>query len=160
MNRKQARLGEAVVNRVLMGIVVIVLALALVACGGDEESVTVTTDDGQATISSGEGKLAEGFPEEFPIYDADVDGSAVIDVNGQAQYTAVLITSDSVDDVYKWYKSELPSEGWTIVNDAQVNTGDAATSMLAAERNGATANMGVTQTDRGTEIAITLTVSE
>ena len=156
-------------NRVLMGIVVIVLALAVFGCGGDEKSaevdvdenkVTVTTDDGQATISGGEGKLAEGFPEEFPIYDADVDGSAVIDVNGQAQYTAVLITSDSVDDVYNWYKSELPSEGWSIVNDAQVSTGDAVTSMLEAERNGAKVYIGVNQTDRGTEIAITLTVSE
>jgi hypothetical protein len=143
-----------------MGIVVVVLALALVACGDDEESVTVTTDDGQATISGGEGKLAEGFPEEFPVYDADIDSSAVINVNGQAQYTALLVTSDSVDDVYNWYKSQLPSEGWTIVNDAQISTGDGATSMLSAERDGTTANMGVTQTDRGTEIAVTLVVPE
>ena len=150
----------------VVGMLVVALALALGGCGGDdvevdEGSVTVTTDDGTATISGGEGALAEGFPEEFPVYDdADVESSAVVNVDGRAQYTAVLVTSDPVADVYAWYKTELPSNGWTIVNDAQISTADGATSMLSAKRDGMEANMGVIQKDGGTEIAVTLMVQE
>ena len=150
----------------VVGMLVVAIALALGGCGGgdvevDEGSVTVTTDDGTATISGGEGALAEGFPEEFPVYDdADVESSAVVNVDGRAQYTAVLVTSDPVADVYAWYKTELPSNGWTIVNDAQISTADGATSMLSAKRDGMEANMGVIQKDGGTEIAVTLMVQE
>ena len=158
---------EAVVKRLLIvGMLVVAVALALGGCGSDdvevdEGSVTVTTDDGTATISGGEGALAEGFPEEFPIYDdADVSSSAVGNVDGRAQYTAVLVTSDPVADVYAWYKTELPSNGWTIENDAQVSTAEGATSMLSVKRD-CTARAGIIeQNDGGAEIAVTLMVQE
>ena len=155
-------------KRLLIGVFVIALALALAGCGSDdvdvkvdEDSVTVTTEDGTATIEGGEGALTEGFPKEFPIYDdTDVESSAVVKADGQAHYSAALVTSDSVADVYTWYKTQLPSNGWTIENDAQISTADGATSMLSAKRDGMQANMGIMQKDAGTEIAVTLIVQE
>ena len=155
-------------KRLLIGVFVIALALALAGCGGDdvdvkvdEDSVTVTTDDGTATIAGGEGALAEGFPEEFPIYDdADVEVSAVAKGDGEAHYSAALVTSDSVADVYAWYKTQLPSKGWTIENDAQTSTADGATSMLSAKRDGMEANVDITQRDAETVIAVTLITQE
>ncbi len=152
----------------IVGTLVIVVALALGGCGDEEKagevkvnegSVTVTTDDGTATLAGGEGRLAEGFPEEFPVYDgAAVQSSTAFDGDGQAQYSAVLVTSDSMADVYAWYETQLPSSGWTIVNAVEVNTADAATSMLSATREGMEANMGVSQGDAGTEVAVTVIV--
>lgn len=153
----------------IVGMLATAVALALGGCGGDDEkvgdvkvnegSVTVTTEDGTATLAGGEGSLAEGFPEEFPVYDgAAVESSTAFNGDGQAQYSAVLVTSDSMADVYAWYKTQLPSNGWTIVNDIEVNTADAATSMLSATREGMEANMGVSQGDAGTEIAATVIV--
>jgi hypothetical protein len=155
-----------VLKRLLIGVFVVALALALAGCGSDdvkvdEGSVTVTTDDGTATIAGGEGALAEGFPKEFPVYDdADVESSAVVKADGQAHYSAALVTSDSVADVYSWYKTELPSNGWTIENDAQISTADGATSMLSAKRDGMQANAGIAQGDGETVIAVTIIIQE
>jgi len=167
-----------VVKTLLTGILVVLLALALAGCGDkaaeeitekvagdaiggdvevDDETVTITTDEGEATISGGEGALAEGFPEEFPIYDgATVKASAVVETGGKTQYSATLGTSDPVGDVYDWYKSELSSNGWTIQNDMHVTTGDGESAVLAAKKGGMEAAATIAEDDGDTTVVITL----
>ncbi len=169
---------DAVVKTLLTGVLVIALVLAVAACGGaedkaaeeigeaiggnveiDDDTVTITTDEGEATISGGEGALAEGFPEEFPIYDgATVKASAAVESGGKTQYSATLSTSDSVTDVYDWYKSELSSDGWAIENDMHISTGEGESAVLAAKKSGMEAAATIAQDDGATAIVIALMV--
>jgi hypothetical protein len=169
------------VKTLLTGMLVVLLALALASCGGDKaaeelsekvageaiggdvevdnDTVTITTDEGEATISGGDGALAEGFPEEFPIYDgASVRASASVETGGKTQYSATLGTSDPVSDVYDWYKSELSSGGWTIENDMHITTGEGESAVLSAKKSGMEAAATIAEDDGETAIVITLIV--
>jgi len=169
------------VKTLLTAMLIVVLAFALASCGGDkaaeelsekvageaiggdvevdDDTVTITTDEGEATISGGEGALAEGFPEEFPIYDgASVKASAAVETGGQTQYSATLGTSDPVSDVHEWYKSELSSDGWTIENDMLISTGDGESAVLSAKKSGMEAAATIAEDDGATAVVITLIV--
>jgi len=171
------------VKTLVTGVLVVLLALALAGCGGDkaaeeiteqvageaiggdvevdDDTVTVTTDEGQATISGGEGALAEGFPEEFPIYDgATVKASAAVETGGATQYTATLGTSDPVGDVFDWYKSELSSNGWSIENEMRVSTGEGESAVVSAKKDGMEAAATIAEDGGETAVVITLATGQ
>jgi len=85
----------------------------------DAERVTITGDDGEEIeFETGTASLPSGWPGDMPVYsDADIESSTTLTTNEGTQYSVVLRTSDSFDQVFDWYRSELVSEGWTIENE-------------------------------------------
>lgn len=77
-------------------------------------AVTVTGPDGSST-TSGENKLPDGFPSDAPIFQpstiAASNGSSA--VNGKV-YAVLLETSAPAADVWSWYQSQVPTNGWDV----------------------------------------------
>lgn len=129
------------------------------ATGGDvevdDDSVTFETDEGDVTVAGGEGTLPDAFPDDFPVYDdADVASSTSFEGEGQVQYHVTLATSDSVDDVYEWYKDELDSQGWTIDEDMKMSTDDGETAALSVTKGDMGASVTVSEGGEGDRVEI------
>ena len=177
--------GGAIVNRLPIIVLIFALIVGLTGCqsasdkvgeeigeaivggaiGGDVEvdggSVTIETEDGDVTMSGGEGSLVEGFPGDFPIYDGvTIDSSTKFAGDGQSQYYAMMLTSDEVSEVSDWYKSELASEGWSIESDTTMSTGDGDMTALMVKKGNSEASLSISNTGGETEIVVTVIVSE
>jgi len=121
-----------------------------------DDSVTIKGDDGsETTINSGEGKLADDFPDSIPVYDGTIVDSAGMTANGASTWTASITTNDSVDDVKAWYKDELEAEGWKITFDMDSNdsSGD-RTVAYSAEKDDLALTVTISVGEDETEIAI------
>lgn len=75
-------------------------------------TATVTTDDGSQTSSTfGNGvSLPDGFPADVPVYDPST--VIFITTSDNIDYSLDAKTSDSSDEVAKYYNNELPNQGW------------------------------------------------
>ncbi len=119
------------------------------------DSVTVKgTDGSESTISSGEGKLAEDFPDSVPVYDGDIVDSTVIHTGDVSQWTASISTGDAVDDVKSFYAERLAAEGWKITLDMDAGTGADRTVAYTAELDDLALTVTIAAPDSKTEIAI------
>lgn len=118
----------------------------------DGGKVKIETDKGTIEAESGEGKLAEGFPAEFPIYEpATVKSSTKASTPQGTAYTAALETSDDQAKVAAFYKTTLPQKGYKITNTVTTPQG---TSFLCDEGE---AMVAVTTQDGKTQVVITIT---
>lgn len=121
-----------------------------------DDSVTIKGEDGsETTVNSGEGKLADGFPDSIPVYEGTVGDSAGMTANGASTWTASITTSDSIDEVKTWYKDELEAGGWEITFDMDSNdsSGD-RTVAYSAESGDLTLTVTIATGEDETEIAI------
>lgn len=76
-------------------------------------SVTVKTDEGEATIKSGK-ELPEGFPTDVPVYKGIIETSSSFASNEGQVYNVVLSTEDEVEAVKQFYLDELAAKGWKV----------------------------------------------
>jgi len=120
----------------------------------DEDSgkVKIETDKGSVEAESGEGKLADGFPSDFPIYEgATVKSSAKATSPQGTVYSATLETADDQSKVAGFYKTTLPKKGYKITNSVTTAQG---TSFMCNEDE---AMVVVTEQDAKTQVVITIT---
>jgi hypothetical protein len=78
------------------------------------DQVTITGKDGQASLSASENKLPENLPDNVPVYDGTVSGSATMETEQGTAYTFSIRTSDDAQTIIDWYKKELADKGWTV----------------------------------------------
>lgn len=118
----------------------------------DKDSVTVTTDDGDATISSG-GKLPAGFPSDVPVYSpSEVQTSMTFEDPTGTRHTATLTTSDSVSDVMTWYADEFGQGGYKTVSTFE--TGDSGS--IIGEKGSTQVAVYVSMSGSDTTISLTV----
>ena len=92
-----------------------------------------------------EGVLPPEFPTDVPTYPgASPAGGLAIPGDMMSSFQ----TKDSVEDVYEFYRAELPKQGWTIVGESD-NRGH-----LRAEKSGRTADIRLGRGKSGTDIAV------
>jgi len=92
----------------------------------DDDSVTITGEDGSSITASENGELPEGFPEDAPVYDGSITTSLVTEEN----YTIGIETDDEWATVWDWYVAELESEGWTKTTELKLED----SGMLSGEK--------------------------
>jgi len=157
---------------VVLSVVLVVTMFAASGCGAiakkavegatgvsvdeDDGSVTIKGEDGsESTIESGEGKLADNFPDNVPVYDGTIGDSTGFSSGGVDQWTASITTPDSIDDVKAFYVDELAQEGWTITFDMDSNdsSGD-RTVAYSAESGNLSLTVTIGTGEDETEIAI------
>lgn len=100
---------------------------------------TVTTKDGQATLSSDQNKLPDGLPTYMPAYTGTVKASAAITTDKGSNFSFTIETGDDAQTILNWYKAQFAEKGWTVTTTA-VN-GDSG--MVSAKK-GETDNVVVT----------------
>ncbi|MDH4139317.1 MAG: hypothetical protein OEV43_01975 [Coriobacteriia bacterium] len=126
----------------------------------DENKVTITGEDGESVeISGSEAELAEGFPSDVPVYeDGTIESSGKIAAGGVENYTVSVVTNDSVNDVFEWYKSEFDDKGWNMTSEFSAGTSEGDSAMLSFEKSGRIATLAISQ-EPGGETMIACTVA-
>lgn len=88
--------------------------------------VTIQSDDGQSSTQIGENaQLAEGFPEDVPIYEPStlVASSRV----NETQFSATARTDTARTEVQSYYKSEMAKQGWEMEAESTYGDGSITT---------------------------------
>ncbi|MGH0032360.1 MAG: hypothetical protein ACQGVC_21420 [Myxococcota bacterium] len=139
--------------------------LALVACGGGDDSTgteasTPTEARGTRVVTLpgteadpqkallGTGEIPEGFPDDIPSPPESEPRNAMIIPNQGGLVT--FVSQSSRADVFAHYKSEMSGQGWTVETEE-----DDLRSMLKAKKGKRTANVTVATGPDGTEVAVT-----
>ena len=126
----------------------------------DGDEVTIETEDGDITIASDEGKLPDGFPRDFPVYDDMKIGSTSRMGNEETvSYYVEAESRDDFDEVYEWYKAELEDEGWEITTDLLTTDGNSDT-VLLVKKGDDSASVTITEVDSGVDVGIIVNVAE
>lgn len=121
----------------------------------DEERVTITGDDGEEFTMEGGGSLPDDWPADIPIYpEADLESSQAMRMGESTQFAATWTTSDDLDDVYEWYRDELPDAGWEITGDFSMEQSGERTANISASKNDSDANVFIGDQDGATGISI------
>jgi hypothetical protein len=143
-----------------MRIWAVVLSVALVAsalaAGGCGDSTTIKGSDGtEITTNNNEGKLADGFPANIPVYKGTIVDSGSLTVNGASTWTASIETADRVDDIKAFYKDGLAAEGWTVTSEIDQNdTSGGRLVAYQAENGNSTLTVSISLLDGKTTIAL------
>jgi hypothetical protein len=126
-----------------------------VSMEGDDKSghVKIKDKDGKnVEMTYTRDKLAEGFPKDIPLYaSAKIMMSQLLDGKSAV---ATLTTRDSPDAVFKFYKTALPKNGWTVENEITMN----GVSFLHGTKAGNSLNVQIAQ--QGDETGITLATAQ
>jgi hypothetical protein len=121
----------------------------------DDEGVTVkgTTEDGEEyeVRVGAKADLPDDFPDDVPVHpEASVEGSMSMPGKGQM---ITFQTDSTPDEVYRFYKSGLVDEGWSI--EADMNVG--GQHMMAAEKGDRVVSLQMMPGDEGgTRVVVTV----
>jgi hypothetical protein len=126
----------------------------------DGDSVTIETDEGTVEIGSGEGELPEDFPDDVPVYDAEITSQGKVSTSDGTMWTVVLSTGDSYADVVSWYKDELAGTDWQQDALLESATPNNSASFILSKGEDANAAIAISEPEGGGDIDITLTVTE
>lgn len=97
----------------------------------DNKNVTFTGKDGEeVSISSEEGKLPDGLPDDVPVYSGTIKNPTKVESPEGANYSFAVETDDDAATVVSWLKDKLAEKGWTISSTVTANEA----SMLSAEK--------------------------
>ncbi len=103
------------------------------------------------------GELTPGFPKALILDSAAVLGTSY-SINYSAttnQYTAAWNSSSSIDSLYNTYKTYLPANGWTIVNE---NTKYPAARGLYAQNASSDVSVAIWAQSKDSQIIVTYLV--
>ncbi|MDP3630306.1 MAG: hypothetical protein Q8S43_05045 [Actinomycetota bacterium] len=127
-----------------------------VSVDNNGDSTTVKGADGsELTVNNGEGKLAEGFPTNIPVYAGTIVDSSGMTVNNASTWTASIDTADSVDDIKAFYKKELEAQGWKITSEVDQNdTSGGRLVLFGAESGDLTLTVTINLADGKTTIGL------
>jgi hypothetical protein len=124
----------------------------------DGDKVTIEGEDGSVEIQSGQ-DLPEDFPGDAPVYDADIESSGRIGVEGTTSWTVTQTTGDSFEDVTAYFAEELASSGWTESGNTQSESDGSKVAFIGASKG--TLQFALTvQQDEGSDTDIAITVNE
>ncbi|MBI4734321.1 MAG: hypothetical protein HY779_05900 [Rubrobacteridae bacterium] len=122
-------------------------------------SIKVKTDQGETEISGSSGKevkMPDDFPSDIPIYDpAKLTNALKTTSDGKTGFNIVFESSDKPGDVVKFYKEELPKNGYTISSTFESGAGSAILSIKKGENE--IGNVNVTVSEGKTVIMIGIT---
>ncbi|OGG12165.1 hypothetical protein A2Z00_05805 [Candidatus Gottesmanbacteria bacterium RBG_13_45_10] len=84
-----------------------------------------------STVDIGSGKIPDSFPKDFPIYPGAKVTSALAgaEKGKNSGFWITLSTSDTVDKVGAYYKSQLSAKGWETT--ATYSAGDTSTQTVS-----------------------------
>ncbi len=114
----------------------------------DSYKISGTTEDGEFSLSSGEGtEIPPDFPEDVLIYRPS---SVSMTMNMPEGQSLTLTTSDDSKKIAEAYKREMIEKGWS--EQASINMG--SQSMLSYKKEERVANVTIVPSDDETQIML------
>ena len=126
---------------------------------GDEDggSVTITGEDGEMTIQSGEGaSVPDGFPDDVPLFDGQVTGSTTVSTEEGTVIALTVMIDDTADDAAQWFEDELASEGWETTFNMDNSSSDMRTVSFVVKKGDR--NLTITIVDDGESVVVSYSV--
>ncbi len=115
---------------------------------GDSYKITGKTEDGEFSLSSGEGiEIPKDFPGDVLIYRPSTVSMAMNVPEGQS---VTLTTGDDSKKIVEAYKREMIAEGWS--EQASMNMG--TQSMLSYKKEDRVAHITIVPSDGETQIML------
>jgi hypothetical protein len=123
------------------------------------DKVTVTGKEGEI-VAIEAGKLPEGMPEDFPIYEGEVKVGNKSESSDGTMFQVMIVTGDDAKTVADWYEEELKAKGWTIENRVDTSAGNQVMSAVSAKKGEDQATISAVEKseDDKTGVSITLAV--
>lgn len=122
-----------------------------VSMQGDEKSghIKIKDEEGKnVEMTYTRDKLADGFPKDIPLYaSAKITMSQLMEGRNAV---ATLTTSDSPEEVLKFYKEAFPKNGWTVENEITMG----GISVLQGTKDGISLSLQLSK--QGDETGITI----
>jgi hypothetical protein len=157
---------------VILGLAV-VLALAVTGCGKvaekaieettgvdvEEDSVTITGDGEEVTISDEGASLPEDFPDDVPVPKGDISSSSAITSGDTQEFYVTIDVKDDPKEAYESLKSDLEDDGYTITSDLFIEGDDGLTGMLSFSKGDEQGTAVVGEGENGGNATITFMVS-
>jgi len=132
-----------------------VITCLFTACGGSDQKVSFQSGGMTHTFAEGQGAVPKDFP--LPIYpNATTTGSVSAEGDKEVEHSKFLMlsSSDSVEQVSKFYQDELKVTGWKV--DSPQESGNLVN--ISASRGDYEANVMVS--NDGTRTTISLALSK
>jgi|GEM_PF-1049941 hypothetical protein len=126
---------------------------------GETQSVTIETEDGEVSFSTGGADLPQGYPEEIPYYDGEItnSGTSSVESLGFTSYSMTIETNDNSEDIVAFYVKELSKDDWSKI--LEVNDPESGTSTLSWLKNAMDqVNVSILAEDKVTEITQTVVI--
>lgn len=122
---------------------------------GDGGTTTITSEEGETTWGSTE--IPENFPGNVPVYpNATVTFSHVgAGADGESA-SASLETTDDVDTVSSWYKTEIDNNGWSIEGTDSWGTGSEKYISYMGEQGEKKLSVGISASEGVTMITLSV----
>lgn len=116
------------------------------------KKITYSGEGGELSFQEG-GSLPSGFPSDFPIYQGATTVSTW-SANGQDSkgISVMWQTSDSVDKVATYFKTELPKAGYTLTSTFE----QADSKAYSFEKGEVKGILGITVSDGNTTISVSI----
>lgn len=100
------------------------IVLGIVAFGGLVLLVSLTGGRGEAPATESEVSeeviVVEDAFQGFPMYAGEVENFRMTEGESSIDASVSIVTGDTKDEVYDWYRRELNSNGWGIKSDKNV----------------------------------------
>lgn len=125
----------------------------------EDDSVTITGDDGQVTISDEGTSLPEDFPEGVPVPDGKISNSSKISSGDTTEYYVTIDVDDEPKEAYESLKSDLEDAGYTITSDMFIQDAEGDRGMLGFEKGDEKGTAVVGKGENGGKSTITLMVA-
>lgn len=100
------------------------IVLGIVAFGG--LVLLVSLVGGRSEVPATDGEMAqeaivvEDAFQGFPMYAGEVENFRMTESESSTDASVSIVTRDTRDEVYDWYRRELNSNGWGIKSDKNV----------------------------------------
>ena len=126
---------------------VLVALLAMTGCGlllrkGVESATGVKVDQGTGkttvtgkngeTATIQEGKIPDGLPSDFPVYQGTVKLGNKVTTGEGTTFSIVIETTDDAKTVGDWYDAKLKAAGWKIDGRNDVTTNGKSITTISA----------------------------
>lgn len=119
-----------------------------------EGETTITTDEGEVHIGEGT-ELPDWFLEVVPMYPGiEILSYFESTANGIQTFSVSALTSDSVDEVFNWFKSQLT--GWEIESESTGESDGNEISSISANNGTYSLWISIVESDEGTTVILSV----
>ncbi len=129
----------------------------VVISGDDSGSISISGDDGNASMSfGGSADVPEGFPKDLLPDDADVQSAMTFSENDASMDNVSFTSKKGLDDMYQWYLDALPNAGYTVENKLQFDSDGSKTFTIISTGSNNDCTVSGTEGDDGTVYTISV----